>query len=375
MDLAAFGDAQLTVWSGTLEEGKSISWTQEFTMTTSNNGYCAAFRAGGDVDRNGYPDMTLVEKEGSWPSDQNHLKCFKETTPYSGATLRPVFPHGKEVFRQGSVQFADWISAVPVTSTSLVQIDYSLQGTLGPWTTMTAGTANSGRYQWIIPQTISSNNCFLRYTLIEGSDTLTALTPEAFTILGDDGIVADFIADKTEVYPDSMIRFMDQSLGLITSWEWDFNNDGTVDAIIRNPSYAYSEPGLYTVKLTVSDGISSQTEIKTDYIFVIPHIAMDEIAAKQEWFVFPNPCSGWLTLRCCISMHNDDPGTSGQANEYVIFELFEISGKKVEWFMREVNISGTFENILDISHLREGVYFYRIQTGKHVMTGKLIKNK
>lgn len=132
-----------------------------------------------------------------------------------------IFPKGDEVFKQNSIQFIDWISAVPVSSEALVKIDYSLQGTSGPWMSVTPGTENSGRYQWTVPQTISSDNYFLKFTLVEGLNTLIVITPQTFTILGDSGLEADFVADSTIVYPNSQIQFFDQSLGLITSWAWD----------------------------------------------------------------------------------------------------------------------------------------------------------
>ncbi len=37
------------------------------------------------------------------------------------------------------------------------------------------------------------------------------------------------------------------------SYEWDFDNDGVIDSIVKNPSYTYSKPGIYTVKLKVRD--------------------------------------------------------------------------------------------------------------------------
>lgn len=184
MDLAAFGNGHLTVWKGTLAGDRSITWSQQFTLTTSSNGDCAAFRAGGDVDRNGHPDLALVENKGSGYNDLNTLQCFKEATLYSQPTLMPVFPHGYEKFKQGSVQFIDWISAVPSSSVATVRLEYSLQGISGPWTTISEGTENAGRYQWIVPHVTTSSGCFIRYTLVEGEDTLFALTPAAFTILG-----------------------------------------------------------------------------------------------------------------------------------------------------------------------------------------------
>ena len=296
MDIAAFGDANLTVWRGSLSAG-NISWTEVFHTVTSNNGDCAAFRAGGDVDRNGYPDMTFVEKQGSWPSDQNHLKCYKNAAPYLGPNIKAVYPRGREKFKQQSVQFTDWISAVPVSSAATVQIEYSLQGAFGPFHLLTQATPNSGRFQWIVPQTTSTNNCFFRYTLVQGDDTLQELTPVAFTILGDPGLAADFTADTTVVQTNAPVQFIDQSLGLLNEWEWDFDNDGSIDATQRNPMHAYAEPGFYTVSLNVSDGTNQQNLTKTDFIEVIAPLGIeDQNEDAYSLTIYPNPVKGRQSL-------------------------------------------------------------------------------
>jgi formylglycine-generating enzyme required for sulfatase activity len=52
----------------------------------------------------------------------------------------------------------------------------------------------------------------------------------------------------------------------ITSWAWDFG-DGATSAE-QNPSHTYSSQGAYTVSLTVTTSVGSDTETKTDYIGV-----------------------------------------------------------------------------------------------------------
>ncbi len=52
------------------------------------------------------------------------------------------------------------------------------------------------------------------------------------------------------------------------SWAWDFDNNGTTDSTVRNPSYTYSSPGTYTVKLTATNAAGSDVETKTNYITV-----------------------------------------------------------------------------------------------------------
>ncbi len=82
---------------------------------------------------------------------------------------------------------------------------------------------------------------------------------------------ADFSADQTSGDPPLLIQFTDNSTAsntTITSWKWDFDNDGTVDSYNQHPSYTYQNAGNYTVSLTVGDGTSTDTETKTDYITV-----------------------------------------------------------------------------------------------------------
>ena len=366
MDIAAFGNANLTIWKGIKSAEGPITWLEMFNTTTSDNGDCAAFRAGGDVDRNGYPDITLVEKEGSWPNDQNHLKCFKETTPLFLNHIKAVFPLGNEVFRQGSVQFADWLSGVPAASSSQVKVQLSLRGKLGPFTTLTTATANSGRYQWTVPNTISTNNCFMKYTLIEGDDTLTSITPNAFTILGDDGIEAGFTADSSVVLVGSFVQFTDQSLGLLESWEWDFDNDGSVDATDRNPMHAYEEAGIYTVSLTVSDGSNSETVTKTDYIEVYDGVDVMEYQSQEiEFSLMPNPVGDHCLIQLKSSLF--------ARGDIIDVVLTDLNGNEVMNFRHLCN-SDPYQNIrLKLDRLPSGIYLCTVRADGRAAAKKLVK--
>ena len=82
----------------------------------------------------------------------------------------------------------------------------------------------------------------------------------------------NFKADKITDFGSITVNFEDISLtdpaNPVTSWQWDFNNDGTIDASTQNPSFTYSDVGVYTVKLTASNGKESKTLIREDYIEV-----------------------------------------------------------------------------------------------------------
>ena len=83
--------------------------------------------------------------------------------------------------------------------------------------------------------------------------------------------VANFTADILSDYSPLTVQFTDTSTSEtdLTTWEWDFDNDGTIDSTEQNPTYTYNTPGVYTVKLTVSNVGSSNSAVKTDYITVI----------------------------------------------------------------------------------------------------------
>lgn len=106
-------------------------------------------------------------------------------------------------------------------------------------------------------------------------------------------LVADFQAIPLSGNAPLTVQFTDLSTSqntTITSWEWDFDNDGTTDSYEQNPSRFFGTPGSYTVSLTVSDGTFSDSETKTNYITVnpevLPHIT------QMEYFFDSDPGFG-----------------------------------------------------------------------------------
>jgi len=89
--------------------------------------------------------------------------------------------------------------------------------------------------------------------------------------------VAGFSADVTTGSAPLTVTFEDQSTNTPTSWAWDFENDGTVDSTIQNPSHTYDTPGSYTVNLTATNAAGSDDEVKTDYITVTDTPLLDLI--------------------------------------------------------------------------------------------------
>lgn len=80
------------------------------------------------------------------------------------------------------------------------------------------------------------------------------------------GQQANFTSDVTQGCFPLTVKFNDTSTGTVTSWLWDFGNNNT--STLQNPSAVFASPGTYNVSLTVSNGGSPSTRIRSAYIVV-----------------------------------------------------------------------------------------------------------
>lgn len=96
---------------------------------------------------------------------------------------------------------------------------------------------------------------------------------DLFTVCQQAQLSANFIALKTILDINEPVQFIDQTNAslFIQSWLWEYNDgSGWVTfSNVQSPVYAFSAPGLYSIRLTVTDS-ATQTdfEIKNDYINV-----------------------------------------------------------------------------------------------------------
>lgn len=82
--------------------------------------------------------------------------------------------------------------------------------------------------------------------------------------------LADFSSSQFTICMGDTLDFFDQSYHNVTSWSWEFgdgnNLTGSNPLVHKNPRHAYTQPGIYNVTLTVSNG--SQTVSTTQEAFV-----------------------------------------------------------------------------------------------------------
>jgi RHS repeat-associated protein len=167
-------------------------------------------------------------------------------------------------------------------SSKTVTVDYSLLG----------GTAASGTDFTFTPGTLTflpggaPQNVSLTVTedvidetdetivlLLDNPSNATVGGNNAYTetIVDNDGPpIASFTVVPASGEPPLNVQFTDTSLpgtAPITSWAWDFDDDGQVDSTVQNPSFEYTVLSLYTISLTVTTVVGSDTITSTVDVF------------------------------------------------------------------------------------------------------------
>ena len=163
------------------------------------------------------------------------------------------------------------------------------------------------------------------------------------------------VANFSWVDNGAEINFTNEST-YATTYQWYFG-DGMTDNT-PNPNHVYSLPGIYPVKLIVSDGCLTDTLIDT--ITVLSTGLCRDILLSGI-LIYPNPIADIVN----VIFPDNYFGT------YYI-ELTKIDGQMIK--IKSINL-GLNENKItfDTKNLVSGIYFIRISYSKGVVVHKLVK--
>lgn len=145
---------------------------------------------------------------------------------------------------------------------SSLQVVSSSAAICGGQTVTLTGPVGAATYSWTGPGIVAPTDSQKVVINQPGHYTLTMTTlsdnPCTFTL--DTTIAASAVSvyanfSATTVCVGSPTVFTDLStpVGQISAWAWDFLNTGTTNSTTESPSYIFSAPGTYPVKLTVTN--------------------------------------------------------------------------------------------------------------------------
>ncbi|HPR57508.1 MAG TPA: M14 family zinc carboxypeptidase [Bacteroidales bacterium] len=155
--------------------------------------------------------------------------------------------------------------------------------------------------------------------------------------------IAQFIADKTEIFKGESVQFTDLSQNNPASWQWTFEGGNPATSGEQNPYITYPDLGTFDVKLVV------QNEYGTDSVLYEDYISVDSAAGFSEHessdiSVFPNPCPDRT-----IHLAAQTPVTRA-----IIIDLYGTENLSKS-FAPSTSVS------LPVGSLKNGVYLLKVQ--------------
>jgi len=189
---------------------------------------------------------------------------------------------------------------------------------------------------------------------------------------GSTTLKVDFDASPTEGKAPLTVDFTDKSTGNPTSWEWDFDNDGTVDSTEQNPQWTYNNPGWYTVKLTVSDGTSTVTCVKEKFIQVGTNVYYVNGVNGDD----TNGGTGWndafRTIWKALDVASDYDLVLVADTTYDEWDL-DFNGRKIYLKGVDHNTAGQ-RPVIDCQRAGRAFYFVSSETEDSVIDNFVIQN-
>jgi hypothetical protein len=228
----------------------------------------------------------------------------------------------------GEVRFIGFkVSGTLITQGEFVQIDLQAIGNPGDKSPLEL------RFQ-----SFNTPSGAINYEVVNGQ--LTVTSPQTLQV--------NFTFEPANPQVNQEIKFTDKTTGggNISSWSWDFGDNTT--ATVQNPTHKYSEPGNYTVKLTVTDDQNNTGSISKTVTVLRPGER-----PTVPVHVFPNPPRSSATFAYSLP----------QGTASATLSIFDMTGRMV--YSNELSLSaGTVSwNLRDSENtaLPNGPYYYIVR--------------
>lgn len=107
----------------------------------------------------------------------------------------------------------------------------------------------------------------VKLTIYKGDNNDFITKNNYITVVSDEGIY-DFKASAVEGFAPFEVKFTESGTDKVIDRTWDFGDGETSKE--KNPTHNYTKTGRFTVRLIASNGVSTETITKHDYIIVDP---------------------------------------------------------------------------------------------------------
>ena len=176
-------------------------------------------------------------------------------------------------------------------------------------------------------------------------------------------VVADFTGTPRVLLVGDSVTFNDQSTGNPVSWNWSFPGGTPSSSTLQNPVVTYTLRGTFDVQLIVSNGASSDTLNKPNYIEADYPARVENLSTDFNISVTPNPNNG--VFKISITSFKGDR---------INLSVFNPVGNVV-YEEPDFAITDKSSKTIDLSTLKEGIYFLKVKSDNATITRKVIIRK
>ncbi|MEZ5147265.1 MAG: PKD domain-containing protein [Bacteroidales bacterium] len=195
-----------------------------------------------------------VDSEAVWTSESINISGYVNVT----ITV--------DLSEAGSMENSDYIQTTYQVDGGS-ETDFATNGYLtNDFTSATASQSGlAGTYLVLrVRMNNNSNSEYHRFDNVVVQGTIISSPP-----------VAEFSADNTNPFIGDAVNFTDLSSNYPDSWNWSFSPPSVTylsgtDQNSQNPQVQFDASGLYTVTLSATNSIGEDSEVKVDYIDVLP---------------------------------------------------------------------------------------------------------
>ncbi|MEM6802840.1 MAG: PKD domain-containing protein [Bacteroidota bacterium] len=178
---------------------------------------------------------------------------------------------------------------------------------------------------------------------------------------------ANFTVDDSTLTAGGVANFQDLSTNNPSSWVWSFPGGNPNSSNLQNPIIVYSDTGIYSVSLVVSNAAGNDSRTKENYIIVNdPAVSINDLESPIRKFeIYPNPTTS--DQRIYIKFELEE-------SMVLDFYLLDNKGRVLKYLIRHRNKIG--ENLISFNGgmLSAGQYYVLVQNlDKQILQyGKII---
>ncbi|MFH1296497.1 MAG: C25 family cysteine peptidase [Bacteroidota bacterium] len=203
--------------------------------------------------------------------------------------------------------------------------------------------------------------------LVDGTapSTKMDLMIQYLTFFGIDipALAANFAGYPTAIEVGECVNYYNFSTGPVLSYQWDFPGGDPATSTEKEPVVFYNNAGIYDVTLTVSNGTSTNTMTKTDYIQVDWATGVSKEKSSLQCMLMPNPNNGTFTLRM-----------ANREEDRVSLKIYNTMGTLV-FTEDNVPVCNRLDKVISLPTVPNGIYILTVRGQDGTWSGKIVVNK